>query len=165
MPEAAKKITSGAVVGKAAPDFSMTNEQGEIISLASFAGKNLVLYFYPKDDTPGCTLEAQDFRGSIGDFTAANTVILGVSKDDAASHQKFIAKHCLPFSLGVDTHGNTCEAYGVWVEKNMYGKKYMGIQRATFLIDTHGIVAASWPKVKVEGHALEVLAAAKKLSA
>ena len=122
-----------------------------------------MIYFYPKDDTPGCTLEAKDFRDMMKDFEAANTVIIGVSKDSVKSHDKFKEKYCLPFPLGSDEDGSVCEAYGTWVEKSMYGKKYMGIQRDTFLIDRTGKLAKIWRKVSVDGHAKSVLDAAKGL--
>ncbi len=165
MAKAAKKIDSAALeVGDTAPAFSMATDGGSKVSLKDFAGKkNVVLYFYPKDDTPGCTVEAKDFRDLYAKFKKADTVIIGVSKDSVKSHDKFKTKHCLPFTLGSDEDGAVCEAYGVWVEKSMYGKKYMGIQRATFLIDKKGAIAAVWPKVSVTGHAAEVLKAAESL--
>ncbi len=149
--------------GDHAPDFTLpTNGDGEI-SLSAFRGeKQVVLYFYPKDDTPGCTTEAKAFRDLRDQFEAADTVVLGVSKDSCASHDKFHTKYDLNFALVSDESGTVCEDYGVWVEKNMYGKKYMGIQRATFLIAKDGTIAQIWPKVKVDGHAEEVLAAAQK---
>lgn len=147
--------------GDAAPDFTMQTDEGKVVSLKDYAGKKLVLYFYPKDDTPGCTTEAKEFRDNIDNFKKANTEILGVSKDSVKSHEKFKTKHCLPFPLASDEESEVCESYGVWVEKNMYGKKYMGIQRATFLIDENGKFAKIWPKVSVNGHVDEVLAAAK----
>lgn len=153
-------------IGASAPDFSMPTDTGATVSLADFAGKkNVVLYFYPKDDTPGCTVEAKDFRDLAPEFEKAGAVIIGVSKDSVARHEKFKAKYELNFMLASDETTHTCEDYGVWVEKNMYGKKYMGIARATFLIDKRGTIAAMWPKVKIEGHAAEVLAEAKKLGA
>lgn len=165
MPATAKKTTASALaVGALAPDFTLPADDGKEVALSSFRGKKkVVLYFYPKDDTPGCTLEAKDFAALAPKFDKAETVILGLSKDSMASHGKFKAKYCLPFSLASDAEGKACEAYGVWVEKNMYGKKYMGIQRATFLIDKAGKIAALWPQVKVEGHAAEVLKAASAL--
>ena len=123
----------------------------------------MVLYFYPKDDTPGCTTEAQGFRDAIKDFEKAGAVIVGASKDSVARHDKFKAKYDLPFHLVSDEDGTLCEAYGVWVEKNMYGRKYMGIQRATFLIDGTGVIREIWPKVKVKEHTAEVLAAVQAL--
>lgn len=162
MAEAAKKNEVNFEIGDAAPDFAAVTDEGKSVSLADYAGKKLVLYFYPKDDTPGCTTEAKEFRDNLDAFKAANTEILGVSKDSLKSHEKFKTKHCLPFDLAADEDGALCEAYGVWVEKNMYGKKYMGIQRATFLIDEDGKFAAVWPKVSVKGHVDEVLATAQK---
>lgn len=151
--------------GSPAPAFSMNTDSGGALSLADFAGKkNVVLYFYPKDDTPGCTVEAKDFRDLQAEFAKTNTVVIGVSKDSPASHDKFKGKFDLNFALASDETGATCDAYGVWVEKNMYGKKYMGIQRATFLIAKDGTIAASWPKVKIEGHAAEVLAKAQSIA-
>ena len=163
MPTAAAKVNATLSAGDAAPLFSMPTETGEILELASLKGKNVVLYFYPKDDTPRSTIEAKDFRDAIEDFKSADTIVIGVSKDSVASHQKFSGKLCLPFSLASDEQAGVCEAYGVWVEKNMYGKKYMGIERATFLIDTKGKLSQIWRKVKVEGHVAEVLSAAKAL--
>lgn len=150
-------------IGAAAPDFTLPTQGNGSVSLSGLKGQNVVLYFYPKDDTPGCTIEAKDFRDLMGDFKSANTVIIGLSKDDVKSHDKFVEKFCLPFTLASDTDGAVCEAYGTWVEKSMYGKKYMGIDRVTFLIDKQGKIAKSWPKVKVDGHAKEVLEAAQGL--
>ena len=148
-------------VGKKAPAFGLPASTGKKISLQDFSGangKNVVLYFYPRDDTPGCTTEACGFRDHIGRFQSTETVVLGVSTDTVASHQKFAAKFSLPFPLLADESHELAEKYGVWVEKNMYGKKSMGIQRATFLIDKAGKIAAVWPKVKVDGHVEEVAA-------
>ncbi len=150
-------------VGDKAPLFSLPGNSGSQINLADYSGKNVVLYFYPKDDTPGCTTEAKDFTSLASEFEDANTVVVGMSKDTAAKHDKFIAKHDLSVSLASDEEGAALEAYGVWVEKNMYGRKYMGIQRATFLIDVTGVIQHIWPKVKVKGHAEDVLAKAKTL--
>lgn len=150
-------------VGDKAPDFSLPGNGGTTLSLADLKGKNVVLYFYPKDDTPGCTTEAKDFTAMAGDFQAANTVVVGMSKDTAAKHDKFIAKHDLSALLASDEEGVALEAYGVWVEKNMYGRKYMGIQRTTFLIDAAGVIQEIWPKVKVKGHAEAVLEKARSL--
>jgi thioredoxin-dependent peroxiredoxin len=158
------KVAAIPAIGSKAPDFSLPASGGETISLSGLKGKNVVLYFYPKDDTPGCTIEAKDFRDHIKDFAAANTVILGISKDSVKSHDKFKEKFCLPFPLVSDENGTTCEEYGVWGEKSMYGKTYMGIMRTTFLIDKNGIIRNVWEKVKVEGHVKEALAAAKMLS-
>lgn len=163
MSNTAQKLTKELAAGDPAPAFSMPTETGEVLGLAGLKGTQVVLYFYPKDDTPGCTVEAKDFRDSIEAFKSAGTVVIGVSKDSVDSHQKFSGKLCLPFSLASDAQSSVCEDYGVWVEKNMYGKKYMGIERATFLIDAHGVIRRIWRKVKVEGHAAEVLHAAQAL--
>jgi peroxiredoxin Q/BCP len=146
-------------VGTKAPDFKLSSTSGETIRLKSYAGsKNVVLYFYPRDDTPGCTKEACGFRDDIAHFDKADTVVLGVSTDTVDAHQKFTTKFSLPFPLLADESHEVAEKYGVWVEKNMYGKKSMGIQRATFLIDKSGKIAAVWPKVKVDGHVEDVAA-------
>ncbi len=160
---AAKDPAASLKAGDKAPDFSLPCDNGEVVKLASLRGKNVVLYFYPKDDTPGCTMESKDFRDNIDAFTAANTVILGLSKDSVKSHIQFKEKYCLPFALVSDESGNTCEAYGVWGEKSMYGKTYMGIERSTFLLDPAGKIRRVWRKVKVEGHVQEVLNAAQAL--
>lgn len=152
------------VVGKKAPAFKGVTDAGEKVSLADFKGQNVVLYFYPKDDTPGCTKEACAFRDEVKAFKKMNAVIIGVSPDSQSSHEKFKSKHKLNFSLIVDEDRAICEAYGVWVEKNMYGRKYMGVQRATFLIDGAGKIAAIWPKVKVENHTEEILDALSELT-
>ncbi len=149
--------------GDNAPDFTLPTDGGEAVSLAGLKGKNVIVYFYPKDDTPGCTQEAKDFRDNIDAFAAENAVIIGISKDSVASHDKFKNKHELPFILASDEDVSVCEAYGVWVEKSMYGKKYMGIQRDTFLINADGVIAKIWRKVKVNGHVEDVLAAVKAL--
>lgn len=149
--------------GDKAPPFALPADGGAQVSLASFAGKNVVLYFYPKDDTPGCTVESKDFATHTPDFERCNTVVLGLSKDSVKSHDKFKEKYCLPFTLLSDETGSACEAYGTWVEKSMYGKSYMGIERSTFLIDGSGAIRKIWRKVKVDGHVKEVLEAAKKL--
>jgi peroxiredoxin Q/BCP len=148
--------------GAKAPEFEMAGEKGPI-RLSDFAGKALVLYFYPKADTSGCTKEAQEFSALAGDFAAAGVAVLGVSKDTVASHSKFTAKYGLEVPLGSDPEGATIEAYGAWVEKSMYGRKYMGIDRSTFLIDGAGVIRRAWRKVKVPGHAAEVLKAAQAL--
>lgn len=131
--------------------------------IADYRGKPLVLYFYPKDDTPGCTKEAQSFTAVAHDFAAVGVAVVGISKDSVASHAKFAAKYGLAITLGADTDGSLCEAFGTWVEKAMYGRTYMGIARATFLIGADGIVVKTWAKVKVPGHAEAVLQAAKAL--
>jgi len=148
--------------GAKAPDFEMAGAEGPV-RLADFAGKALVLYFYPKDDTSGCTKEAQDFSALSADFAAAGALVLGVSKDSVASHGKFTAKYGLSVPLASDPEGAALEAYGTWVEKSMYGRKYMGIERSTFLVDGGGMIRRIWRKVKVPGHAAEVLAALKAL--
>ena len=154
-------MTKHLEIGDKAPDFELSGD----VNLSHYHGKqNVVLYFYPKDDTPGCTVEAKEFRDMQGDFEKSHTVIIGVSKDDATSHNKFKEKFSLNFALGSDEETKTCQKYGCWVEKNMYGKTYMGIQRDTFLIDKNGKIAGIWRKVKPEGHAKEMLEAAKKLA-
>jgi peroxiredoxin Q/BCP len=148
--------------GDAAPDFRMPGDAGEV-ALADLKGKTVVLYFYPKDDTSGCTAEAQGFTAAADDFAAAGAVVVGVSKDSAASHGKFRAKYDLKVLLGSDKDGAVVERYGAWVEKSMYGRKYMGIDRSTFLIDGTGVIRRVWRKVKVTGHVAEVLKAVKEL--
>jgi peroxiredoxin Q/BCP len=149
--------------GDKAPDFVLPDDAGARVSLASFAGKKLVLYFYPKDDTSGCTKEAIDFNGLRGEFKKAGAAILGVSPDSVASHAKFKTKHKLELTLASDATKAMLEAYGTWVEKSMYGRKYMGVERTTFLIGKDGTIVVVWNKVKVPGHAEAVLAAAKAL--
>lgn len=149
--------------GDTAPDFTLPRDGGTAITLSTLRPGNVVLYFYPKDDTPGCTLEGQDFSARLADFTAANTTVIGVSKDSVKSHDKFCKKYGLSIALASDEAGHTCEDYGVWMEKSMYGKTYMGVERTTVLIDGAGKVAQVWNKVSVKGHADEVLAAAKAL--
>jgi len=148
-------------IGDNAPDFNLPSDSGKSIHLASLKGKFVVLYFYPKDDTPGCTIEAKEFRDLSDEFETNNTVIIGISKDSAKSHDKFKAKYCLPFKLASDEDTAICQKYGVWVEKSMYGKKYLGIDRVTFLINPNGKIAHIWEKVSVNGHASEVLAKVK----
>lgn len=143
-------------VGQPAPDFTVETDEGPR-SLADYRGQRLVLYFYPKDDTTGCTSEAHQFRDEYLRFTVNKAEILGVSKDSIASHEKFRAKHSLPFPLASDADGALCEAFDVWKEKNNYGKKYMGIERSTFVIDENGIVVKEWRKVKVAGHIQAIL--------
>ncbi len=145
--------------GDAAPEIRLEDEHGNPFTLSGLKGKNVVLYFYPKADTPGCTKEACDFRDHGKVFTKRDTVIVGVSPDKSAAQMKFKEKFDLPFSLLADTAHETAEAYGVWKEKSMYGKKYMGIERTTFVIGKDGKIRKIFPKVKVEGHAEEVLAA------
>jgi thioredoxin-dependent peroxiredoxin len=149
--------------GSPAPKFDMTGDDGSRIKLAQFKGKPVVLYFYPKDDTPGCTAEAKDFSCLVGQFQAAGAVVIGVSPDSVASHAKFAKKHALTVRLGADEDTAVATAYGVWVEKSMYGKTYMGVERATFLIDSSGKIEEVWRKVKVAKHAEIVLAAVKAL--
>ncbi|MEL7462670.1 MAG: thioredoxin-dependent thiol peroxidase [Pseudomonadota bacterium] len=150
-------------VGSAAPDFTMPTNGGGSVSLAGLKGQKVVLYFYPKDDTPGCTTEAIDFTADIAAFKAAGATVIGVSKDSVAKHDKFAAKHDLGVILASDEETTVCEDYGVWVEKNMYGKKYMGIERATFLIDGEGVIREIWRKVKVKGHVAAVREAVEAL--
>jgi peroxiredoxin Q/BCP len=149
--------------GDHAPDFTMPTDGGGSVTLSKLRGKPVVLYFYPKDDTSGCTAEACGFRDSFPDYGKTSAVVIGVSKDSVASHDKFKKKHELPFTLASDTDGKVCESYGVWVEKSMYGRKYMGIDRSTFLIDGEGVVRNVWHKVKVPGHVAQVLKAAQAL--
>ncbi|ANU11684.1 peroxiredoxin bcp [Planococcus antarcticus DSM 14505] len=154
-----------ALEGTQAPEFSLKDEAGKMVSLKEFSGsKYVVLYFYPKDMTPGCTTQACNFRDAQADFSALNTVILGVSADSEDLHNKFIEKHGLPFSLLVDEDHRVSEDYGVWVEKSMYGKKFMGIERATYLIDPTGNVVKEWRKVKVPNHIQDVLDTLKTIS-
>lgn len=150
-------------VGAPAPDFTLPTDGNGSITLSALTGKPVVLYFYPKDDTSGCTAEACQFRDMQPDFSGVDAVVIGLSKDSVASHDKFKKKYELPFTLASDSDGAVCEAYGVWVEKSMYGKKYMGIERATYLIDRDGKIAKVWRKVKVPGHGADVLKAVKAL--
>jgi peroxiredoxin Q/BCP len=147
-------------VGDKAPDFKTTNQDGEKVALSDFKGQKVVLYFYPKDDTPGCTKEACSFRDGWSKFRRKKIAVLGVSADDEKSHKKFVDKFSLPFPLLADTDKTIVKDYGAWGEKNMYGRKFMGIRRVTYLIDEKGKIAAVWPRVKPEGHADELLAAA-----
>ena len=148
--------------GQAAPDFTLPGDNGDV-RLSDLKGKKVVLFFYPKDDTPGCTKEAIGFTQARAAFEAAGAVVLGISKDSLAKHAKFAAKHDLTVNLLSDEESSVCEDYGCWVEKNMYGRKYMGIERTTVLIDTDGKIAQLWRKVKVPGHVEEVLAATEAL--
>lgn len=150
-------------IGSNTPDFAMATDSAGEISFRSLSGQKFVLYFYPKDDTPGCTKEAIGFTESAAEFNELGVKVIGVSKDTVAKHGKFRAKHNLSVLLASDEDGATCEAFGVWVEKNMYGRKYMGIERATFLVDGEGIIRSIWRKVKVKGHVGAVLAAAADL--
>jgi thioredoxin-dependent peroxiredoxin len=148
--------------GDAAPAFDLPTDGAGTLSLASLKGKKTVFYFYPKDDTPGCIIEAKDFAELYPEFEKAGAVVLGISKCSVKKHDNFKAKYCLPFVLLSD-NAEICEAYGVWKEKSMYGKKYMGIERTTFLIDGQGKIRRIWPKVKIENHAGEALEAVKAL--
>ncbi len=151
-------------IGDTAPAFDLPTDGGANAASAALRGRKVVLYFYPKDDTPGCTTEAIAFTGLAADFAAADTVVIGVSKDSVAAHAKFRKKHDLGVGLAADPDGTVVEAYGAWVEKSMYGKKYMGIDRSTFLIDRDGKLAGVWRKVKVPGHADAVLKATQALT-
>ncbi len=157
-------MVSKPEVGAPAPDFSLPGDEGGTLSLATFAGRALVLYFYPKDDTSGCTAQAVDFSGKAAAFAEAGAAILGVSPDPAKSHAKFKTKHDLTIPLASDETKDTLRAYGVWAEKSMYGRTYMGVERTTVLIAADGTITRIWPKVKVPGHADDVLAAVKALA-
>ena len=150
-------------VGDKAPEFTLPTDGGGTVSLEKLRGKKVVLYFYPRDDTPGCTKEACGFRDSFPQFGKSDAVVIGVSKDSVASHDKFKTKYALPFALGSDKELTTAKAYGVWGEKAFMGRKFMGMERATFLIDGKGFIRGIWHKVKVPGHADAVLVAAKAL--
>jgi peroxiredoxin Q/BCP len=150
-------------IGQKAPPFSLPATGDGPVNLDRLRGRKAVIYFYPKDDTSGCTRQAQEFQALKPEFTAADTEIIGVSADPLASHEKFQTKYGLDFTLASDEERSMLEAYGVWVEKSMYGRKYMGIERTTLLIDREGTIVQVWPSVKVPGHAQEVLAAAKAL--
>jgi thioredoxin-dependent peroxiredoxin len=149
--------------GQKAPDFTLPTDGNGSVTLSQLAGRKVVLYFYPKDDTSGCTAEACGFRDSFPDYRDTDAVVIGISKDSVASHDKFKKKHNLPFILASDSAGEVCEKYGAWVEKSMYGRKYMGIDRSTFLIDGSGAVRGVWRKVRVPGHVAAVLTAAQSL--
>lgn len=151
-------------IGDTAPDFTLPTDSDGSLSLDVFKGQKLVLYFYPKDDTPGCTKQACAFKESLEDFNDLNTAVIGISKCSPSKHDKFKAKYKLNFPLASDEDGDVCERYGVWVEKNMYGRKYMGIERTTFLIDEDGKIAKIWRKVKVKDHIDEVKAAIADLA-
>jgi peroxiredoxin Q/BCP len=150
-------------IGTLAPDFSLPADGGGVITLSALKGSPVVLYFYPKDSTSGCTKEACDFRDAQPDFSSLKAQVIGVSRDSVKSHDSFKAKQSLNFPLVSDVEGKLCEAYGAWVEKSMYGRKYMGIERSTFLIDATGVVRAVWRKVKVPGHVAEVFQQLKNL--
>lgn len=149
--------------GDLAPDFTLAQSDGSPVALSDLRGKKVVIYFYPKDDTPGCTTEAIDFSQQKAAFDASNAIVLGVSKDSVKRHENFAKKHDLAVTLLSDEAGAVIEKYGVWIEKSLYGRKYMGIERATFLIDAKGVIRQIWHKVKVKGHAEEVLAAVQSL--
>lgn len=151
--------------GSPAPDFTLPRDGGDSLTLSSLRGKPVVLYFYPKDDTSGCTTEAIAFSSLSADFEAAGATVIGISPDSVKSHDKFIAKHGLSVALAADEDKSVLEAYGVWKEKSMYGRTYMGVERSTFLIDPEGKIAAIWRKVKVAGHAEAVLKTVTELPA
>ena len=150
-------------VGEKAPDFTLPADGGGTVSLKDLKGQTVVLYFYPKDDTSGCTAEACAFRDALPDFSKVDAAVIGVSKDPVKKHDKFKEKYDLTFPLGSDEDGKVCAAYGTWVEKSMYGRKYMGIERSTFLIDGKGVLRGVWRKVKVPGHVDKVLKAVQDL--
>lgn len=157
--KAVKKVSlvSALQAGAAAPELQIPSDSGQVITLKQFRGKTVVLYFYPKDDTPGCTQESCDFRDNLRRLESEGAVVLGISKDSVESHQKFKGKFALPFPLLSDESGRVCEAYGVWKEKSMYGRTYMGIERSTFVIDGSGKLARIYPKVSVKGHVDQVI--------
>ncbi len=148
-------------IGEKVADFSLLASNGETVSLSSFRGKKVVIYFYPKDMTPGCTTESCDFRDYNGQFAAHNTEVIGISPDDLKSHGKFVKKYDLPFLLLSDTEHIVSEQFGVWKMKKMYGKEYMGVERSTFLLDEQGVLLREWRSVKVDGHVEDVLVAVK----
>ena len=158
-------IDSQSFIGEFAPDFTASIDGGGSLTLSDMRGKPVVLYFYPKDDTSGCTAQACDFRDNMESIAHAGAVVLGVSPDGQKSHDKFKQKYELNFALASDESHEICERYGVWVEKSLYGRKYMGVERSTFLIDASGRVAREWRKVKVRGHVAEVLSALQELAA
>jgi thioredoxin-dependent peroxiredoxin len=157
------RTSGGPAVGDRAPDFTMPTDGGGAIKLSDLKGKTVVLYFYPKDDTTGCTKEACGFNDTLPSFSKLKAEIIGVSRDSVASHDKFKKKYGLKFRLASDADSKVSDAYGTWVEKSMYGRKYMGMERATYLIDGKGVVRQIWRKVKVPGHVEEVMAAIKAL--
>lgn len=150
-------------INDAAPAFVLAEDENKNLSLADFKGKNIVIYFYPKDNTSGCTREAEDFAANYNKFKKLNTEIIGISKDSIKSHKNFKAKYKLPFILLSDAETIVCKAYGVWVKKKMYGREYLGTERSTFLIDSQGVIRQMWRNVKVPGHVEEVLATVKDL--
>lgn len=149
--------TQDLKAGSKAPSFQAYNQKGELISLSDFKGKKVILYFYPKDNTPGCTTEACDFRDNFARLTEKNIAVIGVSKDSVSSHEKFVAKYDLPFTLISDESTEICQAYNVWQEKSMMGKKYMGIVRTTYAIDEEGSITHIWNNVKAKGHVDAIL--------
>jgi len=156
-------MVKGIKTGDKAPEFTLPTDGTGMVSLSDLRGKTVVLYFYPRDDTPGCTTEACGFNDNLPDFSRINAEIIGISKDSEASHAKFRGKYGLKFRLAADTDTEVAKSYGVWIEKSLYGRKYMGMDRATFLIDKDGVVRGVWRSVKVPGHVDAVLAAAKAL--
>ncbi len=144
-------------VGDKAPDFTLLSDQNQLISLNNLIGKKIILYFYPKDNTPGCTQEACDFRDSFAQFASFNTEVIGISKDSPAKHTRFKQKYALPFTLLADETGDICEAYGALDKQSLFGKSFLGIRRSTFLIDENGVIRAIWNKVKINGHIKQVL--------
>lgn len=150
-------------LGDKVPDLKLPSSSGKDVSLTDYKGKKIVLYFYPKDDTPGCTTEACDFRDNLKTYAELNAVVIGISKDPLSSHEKFIKKYGLPFELISDTEGKLLEAFGVWKEKSMYGKTFLGVERSTFLIDEDGKIAKEWRKVSVSNHVADVLESIKSL--
>ena len=163
MGQAQTKKTAAVAPGDKVPDFTLATDAGTEVSRASLKGRPYVLYFYPKDDTAGCTREAVDFSAAAASFARLGVTVLGVSKDSLASHEKFRRKHKLKILLGADPDIAAATAFGVWGEKSLYGRKYVGMERATFLVDAKGVIAEAWHKVKVPGHVEAVLEAAKKL--
>ncbi|REE90567.1 peroxiredoxin Q/BCP [Paenibacillus taihuensis] len=163
MSEIARAIKAKAVVGKKAPDFTLPGRDGREVSLSQFIGRKVVLFFYPKDLTPACTQESCDFRDSYSAFGDSNTVLLGISIDDEATHERFAAKYQLPFELLADPEHCVCELYGVWQMKKLYGREYMGLVRSTFLIDAKGKLVQEWRNLRVKGHVEAVLEAARAL--
>lgn len=156
-------MTKALSIGDLVPNFTLPSDQGESLSIKDLRGKNVVIYFYPKDDTPGCTIEAKDFSCMVDDFKKLNTLVIGISKDELKSHSKFRAKYNLEHILLSDVDIEVSQIFDCWVEKSMYGKKYMGIARKTFLIDKNGVIKQIWPAVKIEGHVDEVLEAIKAI--
>jgi peroxiredoxin Q/BCP len=158
-----KYIMQELLVGDKIPDFTLPSDLGEDLAISSLRGKKIVIYFYPKDDTPGCTIEAKDFTCAINGFENLNTVVIGISKDSIKKHEKFRSKYELKHILLSDLDGKICEMFNCWIEKSMYGKKYMGVARKTFLIDTMGNIVKIWPNVKIPGHVEDVINSIKGL--